>query len=204
MPRVPGRQGGASFSVRKRSHRRADCCRSYRAYIVDIYLGRNPLVSRGSTERRFMKLPKRTTWFLIADSAKARIFESSGPGGTWALVEETADEDARKPSRDLGRDRLPRGRAIGAGAPFSVTESDDHEKAGQEFLLARVQDIVEAEKKERFDQLVVAAPPAALGVIRKKLPAETTAKLIGVYDKDLTNETERELHDYFLEKLERW
>ena len=96
------------------------------------------------------------------------------------------------------------GRAIGAGAPFSVTESDDHEKAGQEFLLARVQDIVEAEKKERFDQLVVAAPPAALGVIRKKLPAETTAKLIGVYDKDLTNETERELHDYFLEKLERW
>ena len=151
-----------------------------------------------------MKLPKRTTWFLIADSAKSRIFESSGPGGTWTLVEENADEDARKPSRDLGRDRPPRGRTIGTGAPFSVTEADDHEKAGQEFLLARVQDIVEAEKKERFDQLVVAAPPAALGVIRKKLPADTTAKLIGVYDKDLTNETAQDLHDYFLEKLERW
>ena len=151
-----------------------------------------------------MKLPKRTTWFLIADSAKARIFESSGTHGTWTLVEETADEDARKPSRDLGRDRPARGHTIGTGAPFAVETSSEHEKAGQEFLSARVQGLVEAEKKERFDQLVVAAPPSALGVLRKKMPSETTAKLIGVYDKDLTNETERDLHEYFLDKLEHW
>ena len=31
-----------------------------------------------------------------------------------------------------------------------------------------------------------------------------TAKLIGVYDKDLTNETEQDLHAYFLKKIERW
>ncbi len=151
-----------------------------------------------------MKLPKRTTWFLIADSAKARIFESSGPKGVWTLVEETADDDARKPSRDLGRDRPPRGRTIGTGAPFAVTESSEHEKAGQAFLFARVQRIVEAGKQDRFDQLVIAAPPAALGAIRKQLSVETTATLIGVYDKDLTNETEQDLHEYFLEKLERW
>ena len=150
-----------------------------------------------------MKLPKRTTWFLIADSAKARVFESSGPKGTWTLIEETS-EDARRPSRDLGRDRPARGRTIGTGAPFAVTETADHEKAGQEFLAARAQSIIDADKKDRFDQLVIAAPPAALGALRKKLPAEMTAKLIGVYDKDLTNETEQDLHAYFLKKIERW
>ncbi|MFC2952284.1 host attachment protein [Marinicaulis aureus] len=151
-----------------------------------------------------MKLPRRTTWFLIVDSAKSRIFESSGPHGTWSKLEEAADDDARKPSRDLGRDRPTRGRTIGTGAPFAVTGASEHDKAAEEFLADCARDLAEAEKKGRFDQLVVAAPPAALGVLRKKLSAETTAKLIGVYDKDLTNENERDLHEYFLGKLEHW
>ena len=151
-----------------------------------------------------MKLPRRTTWFLIVDSAKSRIFESSGPHGTWSKIEETTDDDARKPSRELGRDRPVRGRTIGSGAPFAVTGASEHDKAGEDFLADCAQDLAEAEKKGRFDQLVVAAPPAALGVLRKKLPAETTAKLIGVYDKDLTNESESGLHEYFLGKLGHW
>ena len=147
---------------------------------------------------------RRTTWFLIADSSKARIIESNGPRGTWAILEEMSDDDARKPSRDLGRDRPARGRTIGTGAPFAVEENSEHEKAGKEFLSLCVQNIEQAAKKDRFEQLVIAAPPAALGVIRKKLSSEMTAMLIGAYDKDLTNETEQDLHKYFLEKLERW
>ena len=85
-----------------------------------------------------------------------------------------------------------------------MDQADDHEKAGDHFLAACVQRLLEADKKEKFDQLVIAAPPAALGLLRKKLPVDATSKLIGVYDKDLTNEAERDLHEYFLGKLEHW
>ena len=105
---------------------------------------------------------------------------------------------------NLWRDRPARGRTIGSGAPFAVQKASEHDKAGQAFLAARAQDITEAGKQGRFDQLVVAAPPSALGILRKKLPADATAKLIGVYDKDLTNEDEHNLQEYFLGTLEHW
>ncbi|WP_165793700.1 host attachment protein [Hyphococcus luteus] len=152
-----------------------------------------------------MKIPKRTTWFLIADSAKARIIESNGPHqGGWRVIEEWADEDARTPSRELERDRPPRGRTIGTGEPFTMEGRSEHDKAGEAFLAARAGDLAEAAKQTRYDQLVIVAPPSALGYLRKKLHPDVTAKVIGVYDKDLTNETERELHAYFVEKLEHW
>ncbi|MHA7873617.1 MAG: host attachment protein, partial [Hyphococcus sp.] len=47
-------------------------------------------------------------------------------------------------------------------------------------------------------------PPAPLGVIRKRLPPEVTATLIGAFDKDLTNLPEHALKEYFIAKLERW
>ncbi len=151
-----------------------------------------------------MTLPKRTTWFLIADSAKARIIESSGPRGAWKLVREWAHDDARAPSRDLGRDRPSRGRTIGTGEPFAISGTSEHDKEAQRFLSARAQDISEACKNDLFDQLVIAAAPAALGFLKKKLHADVIAKLVGALDKDLTNETEKDLHDYFLDKLVHW
>lgn len=151
-----------------------------------------------------MKIPKRTTWFFIADSAKARLFESTGPQGDWSLTNEWSDDDARAPSRDLERDRPTRGRTIGTGAPFAVEGKSEHDKAGEAFLAARAQDLAEAVGQSKFDQLVISAPPGALGLLRKKLHVDVTATLIGVYDKDLTNESERGLHDYFIDKLEHW
>lgn len=151
-----------------------------------------------------MKIPKRTTWFLIADSAKARVIESTGPKGDWRVIEEWSDEDARAPSRDLGRDRPARGRTIGTGEPFAIEGLSEHEKAGEAFLAARANDLAEAAMQSRFDQLVIAAPPAALGFLRKKLHPDITAKMIGVLDKDLTNESERDLHAYFLDKIDHW
>jgi protein required for attachment to host cells len=151
-----------------------------------------------------MKIPKRITWFLIADSAKARLIESSGPKGDWRTIGEWSDEAARAPSRELERDRPPRGRTIGTGEPFAIEGRSEHDKAGEAFLSARAQALEEAAKQDRFDQLVVAAPPAALGFLRKKLAQVVSDKMVGAFDKDLTNEAERDLHAYFLDRLGGW
>jgi len=151
-----------------------------------------------------MLTPKRKTWFLIADGAKARLFESYGPKAEFALKDEWSDPDAHTPARELGRERPVRGRTIGTGAPYAVNVPSPHNKAEEVFLAARAQDINDAHKKDEYDQLTIAAPPAALGLLRKKLTSEVTAKLIGVFDKDLTNLTDHDLHTYFVDNLERW
>ena len=152
-----------------------------------------------------MLTPKRITWFLVADGAKARLFESYGPKAPWDRKGEWSDAGARAPSRELGRDRPARGRTIGTGAPFAVeAPASLHDKAEEAFLAARAEELNQANSNDDFDQLAIAAAPAALGHLRKKLAAEVTAKLIGLFDKDLTNMADQDLHVYFLDKLERW
>ena len=202
-------QGETSFGVVKSRSLGRSCRSSYRAYMKHVHFRRcvkQRLESKETQTRKVvaMKLPKRTTWFLVLDRAKARLFESTGPHGEWSVTEEWSDEDARTPSRDLGRDRPPRGRTIGTGEPFAIEGQSEQDKAGEAFLAARARDLAEAAKGERFDQLVIAAAPAALGFLRKKLHPDVTAKMIGAYDKDLTNLADHELRDYFTEKLEHW
>ncbi len=152
-----------------------------------------------------MRTPKRKTWFLVADGAKARLFESYGPNAAFTMQEEWRNDEARTPDRDLRRAPPVRGRTIGTGAPFAIaSRSSPHVKAEETFLAARTQSINGAHKKRAFDQLVICAPPAALGILRKRLATEVNAAIIGVIGKDLTNTTEADLQAYFVEKLERW
>ena len=149
-----------------------------------------------------MLAPKRTTWFIIADGAKARLFESLAFREPWRLEHEWRDETARLPSRALENERPGRGRTIGSGSHYAVGGRSKHDEAEKAFVKTRAEFIVAS--FERYDQLVLAAPPGALGEFRKHLPAKVTAKLIGVFDKDLTNMPDQELQAYFVKQLERW
>lgn len=151
-----------------------------------------------------MPVPKRITWFFIADGAKARLIESTGYKGAWERRGDWEEAEARMHDRDLERDRPTRGRDIAKGEPYAVERPSAHEKAAEEFLVERARELEQASRDDCFDQLVIAAAPAALGHLRKKLSPEVTAKLIGAFDKDVTNESDKDLHAYFLEKLERW
>jgi protein required for attachment to host cells len=148
--------------------------------------------------------PKRKTWFIIADGSKARCFESSGPRKKWTLFDEKSNPDARAPERALGSERPTRGVKIGSGSRFAVDALSEHEKVEETFIQERANVLNAAARDGAFDQIVLAAPPAALGVFRKRLSPEVTSKFIGVFDKDLTNMPDQELFEYFKGRLVRW
>lgn len=151
-----------------------------------------------------MYRPKRTTWFLVADGTRGRLFESAGYKEPWTLIDEREDEAARAPDRELGSERPGRGVKSGSGARYAVEAASEHDKAEKAFIEERALFLNAAEREGAFDQLVLAAPPRALGALRAKLSPETIARCIGVFDKDLTKTPEKELEDYFKQKLERW
>ena len=149
-----------------------------------------------------MLIPKRRTWFFVADGAKARLFESAGFREPWNLKKEWCDDNARLPARELENERPGRGHTVGSGGRYSIVKRSKHEAAESAFAKAQTEFINSS--LAEFDQLVLVAPPGALGEIRKSLSTETTAKLIGVFGKDLTNMPDQELHGYFQKRLERW
>jgi len=148
--------------------------------------------------------PSRITWFMVADGTKARLFESSGRPEGWKLVNEWQDEMARSPSRDLGDDRPARGVKSGSGSRYAIDVSDEHEKAEASFIQERATFLNSSAADGAYDQLVLTAPPTALGIFRKRLSPDATAKYVSVLDKDLTNMPEQELYEYFKNNIERW
>ncbi|MEO1241857.1 MAG: host attachment protein [Pseudomonadota bacterium] len=151
-----------------------------------------------------MHVPARKTWFMIADGTKARLFESAGWRQGWKLLDEWDDAAARAPSRELGDNKPTRGVKSGSGARFAIDPSSEHDKAEDSFIRERADFLNDAANGERFDQLVLTAPPAALGLFRKRLSPATTQRCISMLDKDLTNVPEPELRDYFQTNLKRW
>ncbi|NNE40733.1 MAG: host attachment protein [Marinicaulis sp.] len=151
-----------------------------------------------------MITPQRTTWFLVADGARMQLFESRGMKEQWTLIDNQEAEDARKASRELGRERPGRGHKTGPDSRFAMGGAEPHDKIEAAFLGEIAAKLNKAAQREKFDQIVVAAPPQALGKLRAKFQLQVTAKYIGVFDKDLTNMPEPELLDYFKERLGRW
>ncbi len=149
-----------------------------------------------------MLTPNRRTWFFVADGAKARLFESRGFRERWTLKNEWRDNDARLPARALENERPSRGHTIGSGGRYSIEKHSKHDAAEGAFVKARTEFINAS--RDNYDQLVLAAPPRVLGAIRKELSVDIIPKFIGVFDKDLTNMPDQQLHEYFQKHLERW
>lgn len=153
-----------------------------------------------------MYTSQRTTWFLIADGARMRMFESLGSNEPekWTLIDSEEAENVRKASRELGTERAGRGQKTGSGARFAMDAATLDEDLEDQFIHGIAANLNAAVKDEKFDQLVLTLSPRALGELRKKLTPETTQKLIGVFDKEVTQLSENDLFDYFKEHLKKW
>ncbi|MGD8810686.1 MAG: host attachment protein [Gammaproteobacteria bacterium] len=109
-------------------------------------------------------MKKQKTWIVVADGSKAKVFLDAG-GGKIELKSETAVP--HPPSRDIDADRP--GRTFdsgGQGRHAMEPPTDPHEKAEADFLNDLAKDLNAAHEKKAFDQLIVIAPPRALGVLR--------------------------------------
>lgn len=140
----------------------------------------------------------RKTWVLVSDGARARVLESDGSttGLRPALNFDYAASHA--PSRDFGSDRPGRGQ--GAGGPSGSTAQHaksskvDWHRYEKHLFAGQLADELEAAmRKSAFDDLVLVAPPKALGELRMALTADVKGHVIGELCKDLTHLSIHEL-----------
>jgi protein required for attachment to host cells len=149
-----------------------------------------------------MKIKHKKTWIVVADGAHARIFLNEGPGT--GLVP-ALDHDMignKLPSRELGSDRPGVSfSSSGPGRRAMAPPTDPHEHAEHAFIRQVAMAVKEGLNAHAFEQLVLVAPPKALGDLRTALDPQAAKLVKADLNKDLTHLTPHQLADHLQDIL---
>lgn len=125
------------------------------------------------------------TLVLLADGAHLLVLRNRGDAVTPDL-EVIAHRKASAPAnRDLVTDAP--GTSFSSASPrrSSYDQTDAHQGKEERFLIEAADALAEV-ASERRGGIIVAAPPSALGILRRSYSDDTRTRLIAEFDKDLT------------------
>lgn len=135
-----------------------------------------------------------TTWILIADGARARIYANLGPGKGIAPVEGGVLETDHAPSRELASDKPGSTFESANVMRHAIDPAQDPHRELKRAFAGRLAAFVEERLAENaFDRLVLVAPPVTLGDLRAAISKPVRERVSAELDKDLTNTPVEEL-----------
>jgi protein required for attachment to host cells len=130
-----------------------------------------------------------TTWIVVADSSRARIFETPERGREIHEIEDFVNPSARGPDRDLqtGADGRFHTKYGTGKAGHTVAPKIDPGRHEAELFAKRVGEYVDKARAEvRYDKLCLVAPPGFLGLLRGNLGKESRKLMQKEFAKDLS------------------
>ena len=127
------------------------------------------------------------TWVLIADGARARVLENSGPGHSWVSIERLVFHADHSATHELVSDRAGRSfSSSGAGRSAIESRSDPHRELKAKFA-RHLADILASELAQgSYHRLIVVAAPVTLGDLREAVSAQVRATIVDEIAHDLT------------------
>jgi protein required for attachment to host cells len=140
------------------------------------------------------------TWVVIADSSQARLFSLEEPGGALQPLKGLCNPDSRLRESQLVTDQQP-GQSFNSGgrgrhAMGEAVSPQEHE--AMTFAKELADKLELARAQGRVDKLVIAAAPAFLGELRKKLSDQTARIVSEEIDKNLAQMSVAEIREHLL------
>lgn len=106
---------------------------------------------------------------LVCDGSKALFYVNAGDAQTISLkVTKTLTEE-HPPTRDLGADKPGRSFDSASGSRSAVQQTDWHDLAEAAFLRQVAQTLDVLVRADEVKEVVIVAPPRALGMLREHL-----------------------------------
>ncbi len=135
-----------------------------------------------------------TTWILIADGARARIFANLGPGKGIETVDGGEFGADHRPDRDIVSDKPGRSfESVGDTRHAYEPRHDPHRELKRAFSEELAAMLDEKLAAKAYDRVILVAPPAMLGDLRAALSAHVKGAVYAELDKDLTKTPVAEL-----------
>ncbi len=124
---------------------------------------------------------------MVVDGRKLLLFRNKGDGDFPKLEAETVREQDNPADRDQASDAP--GRAFNAvGSHRSAMEQTNFHDLEEARFAAEAADLLKRRAfSQDYEKLIVVAPPAALGEMRKHYHKEVQSRLVGEIAKDLAN-----------------
>jgi len=137
------------------------------------------------------------TWFLVADSSRARLYEVEKRNAPFVEVEAFEHPEGRLHEGDLVSDRPGSdGGSLGQGRRVLDDKVSAREQEDIRFATQLAERLEAARKAGDLDRLVLVAPPAFLGLLRDKLGKEVMARVSNQVDKNLVQQPPEVLREY--------
>lgn len=133
-------------------------------------------------------MKRNVTWILVADSARARLFESPG-GDDWRLIGEYEHVQSRENNKDLMPNRGPRIQNNGEGADYrNALEPTTLWDVEAKRFANELNDILKrGVAQHQFEDLIVVAPPKFLGVLRRQFDKPVMSRVRQEIQKEMTD-----------------
>jgi protein required for attachment to host cells len=128
------------------------------------------------------------TWLLVADRARARIFEFDADDASLRELASYANPEARLPGRELETERRTRSHeSVGDVRHAMEPRSTAAEKVGDRFARELGKALEHGRIHHRYGRLLVVAPPAFLGLLLQRMGKQVRELVAARLDKDLSN-----------------
>jgi protein required for attachment to host cells len=129
---------------------------------------------------------RRDSLVLVGDGQKALFLRNKGDARRVHLVVENILERDNPPSREQGTDRPGRAVASVGAARSAMEEADWHHLEKERFAEELAKALYRYAHDNRFEELIVVAPPKVLGNLRKAFHREVIERIVGEIPKEMT------------------
>lgn len=144
----------------------------------------------------------KSTWVVVTDSTRARILKADNAVGPLSEIETLVHPESRLHERDLISDAP--GRAFdraGQGRHAMGQQVSPKEHEVEAFVRQVAERLEQAREQGQLEQLILVAPPAVLGKLRKALTHELARLVTLEVDKNLTRLGPQEIRGHLPERL---
>ncbi|HEY9010854.1 MAG TPA: host attachment protein [Devosia sp.] len=141
------------------------------------------------------------TWVLVADGAQAQVFEHGGPGKGLIAIKDLHFSQEPLKAQEINTDRPGRRFDGGHGHRSGMEEPDPVAVREERFVKGLAEKLETMRQQGRFDRLIIAAAPSALGDLRPALSDQVKQTIMAELPKDLTNVPKGQLERHFEQLL---
>jgi protein required for attachment to host cells len=134
---------------------------------------------------------------LVGDGQKALFLRNRGNAQRIDLIVERILEQDNPATREQGTDRPGRSSTSPGNAQSAMEEVDWHHLVKQRFAKELAEVLYRHAHANRFDKLVIVAPPRILGDLRKAIHAEVVDRIAAEIPKELTSHPIAEIERLF-------
>jgi protein required for attachment to host cells len=140
------------------------------------------------------------TWVVVADAARARVFEVDGKTKAIAEVMDLSHPASLQHASEMASDAPGMSSVKGMPSKFGMEEIVSPKEEEAIRFAKQVAEALQAGLAD-YERLYLIAAPHFLGLLRKDLDKAVQAKVVKEIDKDLTKHTLEDICTHFPELL---